>query len=389
MAIQVIQSRRNPRALSPRQVCRAAFGPFCDAVRRLACLTPTQRDVACLLAEATLAQGVTSLPFESLESLTGMGQGVRPFAGLGKNDLSLAINGGVVRDGRLMEGLKHFGILVVDERGPLERGIQCTILSVVAEASQWAVPAAGWRYSPEERCRWLANVAACRAAFTPQLDGLVEEADLLDARAAVAAEAAATQGNDAREVQLPNDSIACRASHSALDARDERRGRLRAASSAACSDIRNLKTAEKGRGVPTFGTRAYLDRNLDRETRQKAGQTSQIMLDSLTRQQREELKAKVNGDWRELLWAAKQIIGHNDWEDRTHGAPNGFKWSARVKHGGEHERVTRAVFNEMLAPEYRVRTTNAAASQSIWAAMGGLELDKIRIKSRNLLIANP
>lgn len=251
-------SRRNPAGLLPHKVNRAAFGPFCDEIRRLACLTPTQKDVACLLAEATLMQGFTSLPVRSLEALTELGQGMRPFAGLGKNDLSLAINGGMVREGRLQHGLRHFRILVVDERGPLERGIDCRVLTVVADATQWAVDASAWRFAPQDRVQWLENVSACRRAFTAHLRGLVPDADLLDARAAVAAESVSADALDGDD----QDRTACRVGRvSPVDALGSQVQRMRGVP-AACragqrsrrSDSRNAKTAENAGLVPTFGT---------------------------------------------------------------------------------------------------------------------------------------
>jgi hypothetical protein len=272
----------------------------------LACLTPTQKDVACLLAEATLLQGVTSLPFESLELLTAMGPGRQPFAGLSKADLSLAISGGPVRGGGLQKGLKHFEIVVLDERGPLERGIQCTILTVMADAQQWGVPLSGWRYTASDKAEWLSNVAACRRSFTPRLGGLLAEPDLLDARAAVAAESVVNQAVDALSNQPPTTLGACRAGVLAADALRIRDPRSDARESRGRSDIRNAETPAKARCVPTFGTHTrarLLNRKQKTETVQQLNSARQADDSNRLLAMLAEQFARVHGK----EWTAKEM----------------------------------------------------------------------------------
>ncbi len=368
---ETIQTRRNPAALSPQRQNKAAFGPFCDAVRRLACLTPSQKDFACLLAEATLLQGVTSLPFESLESLTDCGPGHRPFAGLGKNDLSLIINGGWRRkinsetgeeSRKWVPGLVEFGIVVMDERGPLERGLRCTILTVMAEASQWSVPLYAWRYSAEEKVQWLANVAACRRAFTPQLEGLVEEADLLDARAAVAAEAAASgnlpPGNDddAREVQTPTTAGACRAAVSGVDARGVRPERTRGVPLPGRSDSQNAELQAKARTVPTVGT----------PTRARALSPKTVSSKSALTLSVDELKSLIrSGRELDFVSAMQAIIP-------THENGDGGKWRVRWRRDDLKPFVVSVfemIIEDMTRGKYHA--TPGAKAEFYWRDFGG------------------
>ena len=220
-----VQARRNPGALSPSRSAKAAYGPYCDAVRRLACLTPTQAEVARFVAWATLRQGYTSLGFASLAELTQVRAHARPFAGLGKNDLSPALL-----------ALARLGMVKVEERSAMESGVApVTLLLVIADVSQWAVPADGWRFSELEEQELLNHLLACRRRWTAQLPELAEEADLHDARAALAVDDA-NQGND-----------------EARDARefcsDQNKGR------AACrSESRNAETPVFTRVVPKVGT---------------------------------------------------------------------------------------------------------------------------------------
>jgi len=343
-----LRSRRDPARLVPRAVCKAAFGPFCANVRRLSCLTPTQKDIAVVLAKATLKRGFSVLLLSSLSELTQTRPHAVPFAGLGKNDLSPGL-----------AALAGLGIVRIEERDALESGaLPVTKITLFANAAEWSVRASDWRYSAADERALEEHWEACFQRFTPQLDGLVDDADLMDARAQTSAEAVAAHESDARGVEPRLDGRAVRS---------------------VCSESRNAEGAEniaETRGVPKVGT-PYLDR--DRKTRQKTSQSSQIRLDRLTREERERLKALVAGDARELLFAAKQIIGEDSWEDRSHGSPNGYRWTMRVRAGGEHASKARAVFAELLSPEYYVRTTNAAAAHSIWTSLGGAQLDATRL----------
>jgi hypothetical protein len=238
-----VGSRRDPARLSPQRVAKAAYGPFCDALRRLGCLTPTQAEVGRFVAWATLRQGFTSLAFSSLSELTQVRAHARPFAGLGKNDLSPAL-----------VALGHFGLIRLETREALETGVPpVTMLTVIADATQWAVPAAGWRYSEAEEGELLEHLLACRQRWTAQLPELAEEADLLDARAAVAAEAAA----NALEANPEPTLAACRGGSVrglASDAREVRPERTRGVPPPCRSESRNAESPMFAIGVPKVGT---------------------------------------------------------------------------------------------------------------------------------------
>jgi len=234
-----LAARRNPATLSPLRVNRSAYGPFCDAVRRLNCITPTQAEVARFVAWATLRQGFNSLAFCSLSELTQVRAHARPFAGLGKNDLSPALI-----------ALQHFGLVKMETREQLEPGVPpVTLLLVIADSSQWSVPDSGWKFSVEEENALLLHLLACRQRWTAQLPELAEEPDLLDARAAIAAEQAASQ-NDA------GPQAACRTSApsvrtNALDlCPTPERGRV----SQCRSESQNAESPMNARAVPKVGT---------------------------------------------------------------------------------------------------------------------------------------
>lgn len=252
-----VYSRRDPASAAPDRAVRASFGRYCDELRRLNCLTPTQQRVAWLLGELTLKAGFTSIEFESLEKLTMLRPNSRPFAGLGKNDLSLAINGGVktLANGSVREllGLVHYGIV----RAEVEKmDCQVTVLQVFADSTQWAVPADGWGYAEEE----LAELLASRRQFTAQLKPLAESPDLHDARAALAAESAANALSSA-----PTASRQAIAQGRRCDAPSFSSTASPPANAPCRSESQNAKSPAKTGCVPKVGTPLSLKKDLSKE----------------------------------------------------------------------------------------------------------------------------
>lgn len=125
-------------------------------------------------------------------------------------------------------------------------------------------------------------------------------------------------------------------------------------------------------------SRARLSK-LESELGYKTGQNNPNWRDSFVR---EDLKARVQGDEKEFRYAATQIIGKADWEDRSSGyAPNGVKWMLRWQAGGQHRSKAVAVFAQMLCSDFKVNETPAKAAQSLWIQFGGAYLDAARLKN--------
>lgn len=228
LPVDAFQSRREPAGLRPSAELKAAFGPFCANVRRLGCLTGTQKDIAILVAAAaTLQRGYSSFTFGSLSELTQVRPGEKPFAGLGKNDLSPGL-----------AALASFGIVRLDEKDALEAGAcPVWVLTVFADVRVWSVRASDWSYTREERQRLADHWEACSQRFTPALPTMAVEPDLTDGLAAVqsADSSPSGDGTDARRV-LP---------------RAERR-----AEASWRSECRNAGNQGNGRCVPKVGTRS-------------------------------------------------------------------------------------------------------------------------------------
>jgi len=241
---EILTSRRDVARVRPSAACKAAFGPFCANVRRLRCLTPTQTEVAVVLAKATLKRGFSFIVLGSLSELTMVRPNSVPFAGLGKNDISPAL-----------AALAGFGMVVVEECVSDAPGaFPATRLTVLADSSGWSIRASDWRSTLEEERALEIHWEACFQRFTAQFPELVEEADLLDARASVAAESASAAERDARSIQPQQQPSADRAGALGGDARVAELGRGRGAPSGGRSDFRNGEIAEKWRCVPTSGT---------------------------------------------------------------------------------------------------------------------------------------
>lgn len=233
-----LAARRNPATLSALRVNRSAYGPFCDAVRRLSCITPTQAEVARFIAWATLRQGFNSLAFCSLNELTQVRPHARPFSGLGKNDLSPALI-----------ALQQFGLVKMEPREQLEPGVPVTVLLVFADPQQWSVPDSGWKFSVEEENALLSHLLACRQRWTAQLPELAEEPDLLDARAAIAAEQAASQTDAELQAACRTSAPVVRTNALSL-CPTPNGGRV----SQCRSESRNAETPMNARAVPKVGT---------------------------------------------------------------------------------------------------------------------------------------
>ena len=354
-----VQARRNPGALSPARINRSAYGPFCDAVRRLGCLTPTQKLLAWLLAQATLRQGYTSLAYRSLTELTQVRPQAKPFAGLGKNDLSPALN-----------ALKHFGLVTLEERATLESGVPpVTLLLVIADATQWAVPADGWLFSAEEEQEVMVHLLACRRRWTAQLPELAEDADLCDARAAVAVEAAASHA----PVEPDNrDRSACRVGafvRPTGDAPELCRTKAMPCVAPRRSESRNAETPTKARCVPKVGTPIEIERcETETEIKLPIGSVAQPA----------DLKLAIaEGDEREFCAAACVVMGRRDWEDGRPHNPigDGSKWRMRFRHQPSRAKV-RAVFLDMLERGQ----AGGAVAEFRWKQFGGQALDASRLK---------
>lgn len=377
-----VGSRRERAGLSRQEACRQSFGRFCEEIERCKALFGTQRRVAKLIGKLTLKRGVTSIDFPSLDLLTRVDARRASFAGLGANDLSLAVNGGLRRrpgkEPVLVAGLKQLGIVVVDERSALEAALPRTVWTLVSDSRQWLIPSDGWFNTASEEAEWLMHVEALCRWPTPALPGLAAEADLHDGRASVMpmAHAATPAMSDAREVPPMAERRAvapCR------------------------SESRNAGNQGIGRCVPTFGTRSNTTRarlsNLDSgQWTDKTGQSSApargMGLDS---SRREELKGKLHGDEREFYYVASTVLGVDGWNDRGPAgkwSPNGVRWMKRWQAGGEHRRKAVGVFAEMLGVDFVVLKTPATAANELWNQMGGQALDAARLSaaknSRNL-----
>ena len=359
-----VQPRRNPAVLSPARTIRAAYGPFCDAVRRLGCLTPTQKLLAWVLAQATLKQGFTSLAYSSLTELTQVRPHAKPFAGLAKNDLSPALN-----------ALKQHGLVKLEERATLESGVPpVTLLLVIADATQWAVPADGWLFGETEERELLDHLLACRRRWTAQLPELAESADLHDARAAIAAEAVA--GNALVEPD-ERDRSACRVGafvRPTVDAREVCRDKATPCDAPRRSESRNAEMREnKGnaRGVPKVRTPLSIERGTEREIKLPIGRTMDV----------EDLKLAIaDGDEPEFVRAAEQVIGSVNWND---GRPerhmgDGSKWRCRFRHGPSRK-VVRSVFLDVIESGGK---NPAAAVEFRWKQFGGAVLDNARLAKK-------
>lgn len=250
-----VQARRNPAAVAAQRAARADYGPFCDAIRRLKCLTETQALIAQFLAKATLLAGFRSLPFSSQSELTQVRLHAPPLAGWAKNDLSPTL-----------KALAGFGIIKLDERNALEAGVPpVTVLLVIADVRQWAVPADGWRYAIEDEKVLLDALLACRQRHTALLPSLDEDADLHDARAVVARpaigdapervdQATTRRAGGGGGSPSVGSTSACRGVGSAKDA-PMVGARTESGASASCrSESRNTERPMKSGGVPNFGT---------------------------------------------------------------------------------------------------------------------------------------
>jgi hypothetical protein len=354
----IIQARRNPALLSPVRIARAAYGPWCDAVRRLGVLTPTQRDIARLIGWATLRQGFTSLAFRSLTELTQVRAHARPFAGLGKNDLSPALN-----------ALKQFGLVKLEERAALESGVPpVTLLLVIADVQQWSVPDNGWLFTLEEEKELLMHLLACRQRWTAQFPELGESADLHDARAALAVESAA----NALVVPTKTNAAACRGASfggHATDAREACFGPKERAKAPRRSDFQNAENAANAGSVPTFGTRLTISSETE---------TVSETLPIGSAMPLHELKLAIaDGDEREFCAAARQIMG-SDWDDGRprHWQGEGSKWRMRYR-DGKSRRIVRAVFLDMIER----RQAGGGTAEFRWKQFGGAALDEARLKN--------
>ena len=386
-----ITSRRERAALSPAEANRQAFGRFVDEVRRCECLYPTQRNVAWLLAMATLREGFNSIAFASLNELTALKVGGKPFMGLGANDLTDAVNGrwevksvaGIEKRVR-RAGLKDLGMVVVEERAQIEAAMPLTVWLLVADSRQWILPADGWLYAADELVGWQMHLRACRRRHTSALPALAVDADLHDARATV--EPMADQcarnahGFDA-EIETATDG---RLSFSKItDALEVPPMAGRSALANPHSEFRNADLPAKRRHVPKVGTpcacaSVQIRQGIGQGIRHKTGQNNPNWMDSF---KREELKSKLHGDEREFRFVATAIIGAADWDDRSSGyAPNGVKWMKRWLAGGKHRSKAVAVFAEMLSADFVVATTPARAAQNLWEQFGGAALDVQRIR---------
>lgn len=293
-----VVSRRNPAALSPARANHAAYGPFCDAVRRLGCLTPTQKLLAWVLAQATFRKGFTSLAFSSLTELTQVRPQARPFAGLGKNDLSPALN-----------ALKHFGLVSLEERAPLESGVPpVTVLLMIADASQWAVPADGWLFSVEEERELLSHLLACRQRWTAYLPELAVEPDLHDARAAVAAEEVS------RNALVDTDErarAACRSgafARSTVDAHRVCHTRQERAVMRERSESRNAERPANAGGVLKVGTLLSLKTKEDKRLKTNLKHWSEFTLEQ-KKDALSDLETATDGD--ELRRIFEIILGED------------------------------------------------------------------------------
>ena len=240
--------------MSPAEANRQAFGRFNDEIRRCACLYPTQRDVAWLLAMATLREGFNSIAFASLNELTHVDVRRGPFAGLGANDLSLAVMGGR-RGEKLVQGLKHFGIVVVDERARIEAAMPLTVWLLVTDSRQWTLPAEGWLYAADEMAEWQMHLRSCRRRHTASLGGLSVAADLHDARATVEP-MAGQRAADAPLIEIGKGTATeGRRSFSAnADAPDVPPMAGRDACASRHSESRNADLRGNARAIPKVGT---------------------------------------------------------------------------------------------------------------------------------------
>ena len=336
-----IPVRRDPATLSPREVCKGAFGPFCANLRRLKILSPTQKDIGVLVAKATLKRGFTFFYLSSLAQLTQVYPKTAPFAGLGKNDLSPGL-----------AALASFGILKLEEKNALEAGaFPATVLTVFADVQQWSVRASDWAYTLEDERRLAEHWEACSRQFTPALAELGESADLHDARAAVSAE-----------------SAAARLIRPTVDAREVRPDVIRSASAPRRSDSQNAKTPANTRSVPAFGTRLTITSESE-----SGSEILPIGSDIAV----PDLKIAVaEGDEREFCAAARQIMGAKDWDDgrAAHWQGEGSKW--RMRHRDPKSRRTvRSVFLDMIEHAQ----SGGATAEYRWKQFGGTTLDNARL----------
>lgn len=183
-SVTLVASRRERAlALGVSEDCRRSFGRFCAALERLGCLTPVQLLLAKKLARVTLWRGRTGIDFASVKQLMRLEDGRGPFCGFSAPAVSLAMNGNYAAGERVVQmGLRHYGIVLVEERSCLEAGLARTVWSVVADWRQWSgVPADGWREGPADEASWVRQLEASSRWPTGPLPGLAREPDLKDA----------------------------------------------------------------------------------------------------------------------------------------------------------------------------------------------------------------
>lgn len=350
----ILQARAEPAALRPDRECKAAFGPFCDAILRLhtgqGLFTPGMADVARLLAKRTLLQGFNSIEFRTLEDLTRLpsrpDEDARFFSGWAANDLSRVIRGWW--DGAaLRPGLAGFGIVRVEQKAVIEAGVPpVSILLVMADVASWTVPVGAWRSSAEELAALVVHPLACRQRWTGCLPSLVREPDLHDALASPPARAA----RDARRVENERqDAAACRGgvlgrSHGE-DARAAGGSRPRVVDGGGVSEVRKAESRGTVGVLPKFGTVAGAAVNSEQKKQKTVQPLNSYLRVNDENRLLAELKVEfarahgqndadnemVNygGAWRQLARANPDLLERETAALRAHISEGGkFSWAA-------------------------------------------------------------
>ena len=325
---------------------------FLRDVRR-AKLTPTQRDLAELICADSLEAGFTDVVYKSLVDLVMESGAAGPVLNLGRNDISLSLNGNKAKG---IPGLVDYGIVRV-EVAELE-GQRRWLVTPQVDWRRWGC---SWRVSLERRLeRRLAMMVARRegAAFFP---GLSPEADLVDALDAV---------------QCGSVGVSPATLPAVSHGRSASVGVSPGAVAEYATDAPRFSPTRDGpiiRGGSEFQNASCKGSKL------KAFKTCNL----------EDLKGKLGSDVEaDFCVAARQIIGASNWDDGRPGryfTGDGGKWRNRWHHPASRSTVL-SVFQTMI--EDGVGRKPGGRAESLWKLYGGPELDSCRLASKESLFTH-
>jgi hypothetical protein len=323
--------------------------------------------VAWLLAMATLREGFNSVAFASLNELTCVDARRAPFAGLGANDLSLAVMGGR-RGDKLVQGLKHLGIVVVDERSRIEAAMPLTVWMLITDKRQWKLPADGWLYSASELVEWQMHLRSCRRRHTAALGGLAVDADLKDGLAAIVPMADAQPDAPSAVNGRGTATDGRRSFSSDLDALDVPPMAGLGVLPSRRSESRNAETPAKARcfpnvGMPSRARAVPIWNRIGTET-----------CNSIASLSSEDLKLKLEGGEEDFCRAARQIMG-SDWDDgrEYYFKGEGAKWRLRWRFKPARATCVR-VFLDLIS----AAKSGGKSANNCWLDFGGASLDAAR-----------